>query len=173
MSQLEKIQSELAEFFCEETASFKIDECFKSFSSFIAKLKQVLLALTFCPNPWGWGVRVPGQNCQGVSYFGVYYIFINKFFYLKGPIIGLLCYTPLPPHPPCVHLCLKGIMNFDITSLICSFFIASCSLKIAVKSKINFTLAITIIIQFQSSFKLDYKRNCETARLFFRRKRLN
>jgi hypothetical protein len=82
MSQLEKIQSELAEFFCEEAASFKIDECFKSFSSFIAKLKQVLLALTFLPKSLGVGgkgfrTKFP---VQGVSYFGVYYIFINKFF---------------------------------------------------------------------------------------------
>jgi hypothetical protein len=67
MSQLEKIQSELAEFFCEEAACFKIDECFKSFSSFIAKLKQVLLAIIFLPKSlgvgWGWGVRVSGQYC--------------------------------------------------------------------------------------------------------------
>ena len=42
MSQLEKIQSDLAEFFCEEVASFKIDECFKSFAGFNAKLKQVI-----------------------------------------------------------------------------------------------------------------------------------
>lgn len=42
MSQLEKIQSDLSEFFCEEVASFKIDECFKSFASFNAKLKQVI-----------------------------------------------------------------------------------------------------------------------------------
>ena len=43
MSQLEKIQSDLAEFFCEDTGSFKIDECFKSFAGFNSKLKQVLL----------------------------------------------------------------------------------------------------------------------------------
>ena len=43
MSQLEKIQSDLAEFFCEDTGSFKIDECFKSFAGFNSKLKQVKL----------------------------------------------------------------------------------------------------------------------------------
>jgi len=41
MAQLEKIQVDLAEFFCEDLASFKMDECFKSFASFNAKLKQV------------------------------------------------------------------------------------------------------------------------------------
>ena len=41
MVQLEKIQLDLAEFFCEDSASFKIDECFRSFASFNAKLKQV------------------------------------------------------------------------------------------------------------------------------------
>ena len=38
---LEKLEAELAEFFCEDPAAFKIDECFKSLASFCSKFKQV------------------------------------------------------------------------------------------------------------------------------------
>ena len=38
---LGKLEAELAEFFCEDPAAFKIDECFKSLASFCSKFKQV------------------------------------------------------------------------------------------------------------------------------------
>ena len=41
MVSLEKLEAELAEFFCEDPAAFKIDECFKSLASFCSKFKQV------------------------------------------------------------------------------------------------------------------------------------
>ena len=41
MEELEKSASELAEFFCEDPTSFKIEECFKSLAGFFAKFKKV------------------------------------------------------------------------------------------------------------------------------------
>ena len=41
MVSLGKLESELAEFFCEDPAAFKIEECFKSLANFCAKFKQV------------------------------------------------------------------------------------------------------------------------------------
>ncbi len=50
MSLLEKLQVDLAEFFCEDAVSFKIEECFKSLESFCNKFKQVT-------NPAGLSLR--------------------------------------------------------------------------------------------------------------------
>ncbi len=51
------------------------------------------------------GVKGFRKNCQGGStYFVFYCIFINKFF-KNLPGGGGGCFIPLPPYPPCVHLC--------------------------------------------------------------------
>jgi hypothetical protein len=42
MVTLEKLQVDLAEFFCEDPNSFHIEECFKSLAGFCSKFKQVL-----------------------------------------------------------------------------------------------------------------------------------
>ena len=41
MEELAKAQEELAEYFCEDAKTFKIEECFKSLGSFCAKFKKV------------------------------------------------------------------------------------------------------------------------------------
>jgi len=41
MAELESSQTELADFFCEDANSFKVDECFKSLWSFCVKFKKV------------------------------------------------------------------------------------------------------------------------------------
>ena len=41
MTDLEQTQAELAEFFCEDANSFKLDECFKSLWGFCVKFKKV------------------------------------------------------------------------------------------------------------------------------------
>ena len=41
MEQLDKMRGEIAEFFCEDVASFHIEECYKSLASFCNKFKQV------------------------------------------------------------------------------------------------------------------------------------
>ncbi len=62
------------------------------------------------------GVKGFRKNCQGGVH--LFCIFINKFFEnLPG---GVLFHNPLPPYPPCVHLCytfifyLKNIFLTDI-----------------------------------------------------------
>ena len=40
MEQLDKMSAEIAEFFCEDGNSFKIEECYKSLASFCNKFKQ-------------------------------------------------------------------------------------------------------------------------------------
>merc|ERR1719481_550480 len=42
MEDLTKIESDLAEFFCEENKSFRIEECFKSFHQFISGFKKAI-----------------------------------------------------------------------------------------------------------------------------------
>ena len=42
MEDLAKIQGELAEFFCEDPKSFKIEECFKSFHQFTSNFKKAI-----------------------------------------------------------------------------------------------------------------------------------
>ena len=41
MEDLQKSQTDLAEYFCEDPAGFKIEECFKSLGSFCSKFKKV------------------------------------------------------------------------------------------------------------------------------------
>ena len=41
MSCLEQMQKDLAEFFCEDPNSFKLNECYKSMWEFCSKFKQV------------------------------------------------------------------------------------------------------------------------------------
>ena len=41
MEDLQKSQTELAEYFCEDPTGFKIEECFKSLGSFCSKFKKV------------------------------------------------------------------------------------------------------------------------------------
>ncbi len=41
MGDLEKMEKEVAEFFCEDSVSFKMEECFKSLWSFCVKFKKV------------------------------------------------------------------------------------------------------------------------------------
>ena len=41
MKQLEEVQTDLAEFFCEDATSFKLDECYKSLNGFFSKFKKV------------------------------------------------------------------------------------------------------------------------------------
>lgn len=41
MEDLEKAEKDLADYFCEDHASFHIDECFKSLAGFFAKFKKV------------------------------------------------------------------------------------------------------------------------------------
>merc|ERR1719411_1675814 len=43
MEDLSKIQGELAEFFCEDPKSFRIEECFKAFQQFINNFKKALM----------------------------------------------------------------------------------------------------------------------------------
>jgi hypothetical protein len=50
IADVEKMQEELAEFFCEDPASFKIDECFKSIWGFCAKFKKVLHSPLLLPS---------------------------------------------------------------------------------------------------------------------------
>ena len=40
MEDLIKLQSELSEFFCEDSKTFKLEECFKSFCQFIGNFKK-------------------------------------------------------------------------------------------------------------------------------------
>ncbi len=57
----------------------------------------------FCQNPWG-----GGQNCQGVPYVGLYYIFISKFFEnLPGGVVS----SPLRL-PPRASMSLFSQMTF-------------------------------------------------------------
>ena len=42
MENLDTLKNELAEFFCEDPKSFKIEDCFKSLSSFCSKFKQAV-----------------------------------------------------------------------------------------------------------------------------------
>ena len=44
MSCLEQMQKDLAEFFCEDPNSFKLNECYKSMWEFCLKFKQVRLS---------------------------------------------------------------------------------------------------------------------------------
>lgn len=44
MADLETLQTDLAEFFCEDPATFKIEECFRSLGNFSHKFKQVTAA---------------------------------------------------------------------------------------------------------------------------------
>ena len=41
MDDLQTMQAEIAEFFCEDAAAFKLDECFKSIGTFCSKFKKV------------------------------------------------------------------------------------------------------------------------------------
>ncbi|XP_065578323.1 FH2 domain-containing protein 1-like isoform X2 [Artemia franciscana] len=43
LKMLDQIRSELAEFFCEEKETFKLEECFKVFFNFLSKLKHAVL----------------------------------------------------------------------------------------------------------------------------------
>ena len=43
MEDLSKLQGELAEFFCEDPKSFRIEECFKAFQQFINNFKKALI----------------------------------------------------------------------------------------------------------------------------------
>ena len=43
MEDLSKLQVDLAEFFCEDSKSFKIEECFKAFHLFINNFKKALI----------------------------------------------------------------------------------------------------------------------------------
>ena len=43
MEDLSKLQIDLAEFFCEDSKSFKIEECFKAFHLFINNFKKALV----------------------------------------------------------------------------------------------------------------------------------
>lgn len=43
MDNLKKLQEELSEFFCEDPNAFKMDECYKSLSSFCSKFKQAVI----------------------------------------------------------------------------------------------------------------------------------
>ena len=47
MSCLEQMQKDLAEFFCEDPNSFKLNECYKSMWEFCLKFKQVSFCQTF------------------------------------------------------------------------------------------------------------------------------
>ena len=40
MEDLTKLQSDLSEFFCEDSKTFKLEECFKSFHQFIGNFKK-------------------------------------------------------------------------------------------------------------------------------------
>lgn len=42
MKEVEALRLQLAEFFCEDPASFKLEECFKIFHSFCEKFKQAV-----------------------------------------------------------------------------------------------------------------------------------
>lgn len=41
MTDLINLQEELAEFFCEDSNTFRLEECYKSLNSFFSKFKQV------------------------------------------------------------------------------------------------------------------------------------
>lgn len=43
MGELENVRKILAEFFCEDPGTFKIEECFKIFHNFCVKFKQAVL----------------------------------------------------------------------------------------------------------------------------------
>ena len=43
MDDLTKLQGDLSEFFCEDSKSFKIEECFKSFHQFINNFKKAIM----------------------------------------------------------------------------------------------------------------------------------
>lgn len=43
MNQLESVRIELAEFFCEDSKSFKLEECFRVFHGFYCKFKQAVI----------------------------------------------------------------------------------------------------------------------------------
>ena len=47
MKQLEEVEAELAEFFCEDNTSFRLDECYKSLNGFFNKFKKVKSYLTY------------------------------------------------------------------------------------------------------------------------------
>ncbi len=56
MSDLERTEKEVAEFFCEDAVSFKLEECFKSLWGFCVKFKKVTtlfstssIIIFFCP----------------------------------------------------------------------------------------------------------------------------
>lgn len=42
MKEVETLRLQLSEFFCEDPASFKLEECFKIFQSFCEKFKQAV-----------------------------------------------------------------------------------------------------------------------------------
>lgn len=42
LKELENVRKSLADFFCEDPASFKIEECFKIFYGFCVKFKQAI-----------------------------------------------------------------------------------------------------------------------------------
>lgn len=42
MKEVESLRLQLAEFFCEDPASFKLEECFKIFQNFCDKFKQAV-----------------------------------------------------------------------------------------------------------------------------------
>lgn len=42
MEKLEKVRLQLSEFFCEDTNSFKLEECFRIFHGFYCKFKQAV-----------------------------------------------------------------------------------------------------------------------------------
>lgn len=44
---LDKAQTDLADYFCEEASSFKIEECFRSLHSFTIKFKKVCTYMTW------------------------------------------------------------------------------------------------------------------------------
>lgn len=46
MGQLESVRVQLAEFFCEDPKSFKLEECFRIFHSFYCKFKQAVIENT-------------------------------------------------------------------------------------------------------------------------------
>lgn len=43
LARLDKVRTQLADFFCEDVGSFKIEECFRIFHSFTLKFKQAVL----------------------------------------------------------------------------------------------------------------------------------